>query len=139
MPDLFQQDWGAGAGPQIMLAFPVPERPISMNEGDSWDVRRRAGLWRDRAHWAWCEVHPGEGPSGRRFPPADVFVTIPFRASRTRDPINYAKTVKHIVDGFVQAGAWPDDNPDWVTQHVPTLVVERFQFVHVRVAERGAS
>lgn len=107
----------------IVLEFDAPDSPISMNEGDSWKVRSRAAAWRDRAYYAWCEAHPGVGPEGRAFPhPAEVHVTIPFAMRRGRDPINYAKTVKHIVDGLVRAGAWPDDTPDYVTQHIPTLV-----------------
>ena len=86
-----------------VLEFEPPADPISMNQGDSWKVRVASKEWRDRAYWAWCQAHPGVGPSGRRAPqPAEVFVTLPFPARRRRDPINYAKTVKHIVDGLVQ-------------------------------------
>lgn len=107
-----------------------------MNEGDTWDVRSRAATWRNRAYFAWCEAHPEQGPSGRRFADgAAVFVTIPFKVNRGRDPINYTKTVKHIVDGLVLAGAWPDDTPDHVTQHVPALMVGDGNMVRVRVTK----
>ena len=116
----------------IVLEFEPPADPISMNEGDSWKVRKAAAEWRDRAYFAWCEAHPGAGPSGRAVEPvAEVFCALPFPTGRRRDPINYAKTVKHIVDGLTMAGAWPDDTPEYVTQHIPTLT--RDGVVRVRV------
>jgi hypothetical protein len=105
-----------------VLVFPAPAPPISMNEGDSWKVRIAAAAWRDRAYFAWCEAHPGEGPAGRAFPfPANVHIVLGFPTNRRRDPINFAKTVKHIVDGIMMAGAWPDDTPEYVTQNIPLL------------------
>lgn len=119
---------------EIVLSFEPPTDPISMNQGDSWAVRNAAKDWHDRAYWAWCEAHPGAGPSGRAFPyPAEVHVSLPFPVSRGRDPINFAKTVKHIVDGIKDAGAWPDDTPNYVTQHIPSLTVGKGLPVIVRV------
>lgn len=118
------------------MTFDAPAAPLSMNDGDGWDVRDRVASWRNRSHWAWIEAHPGVGPSGRAAPcPAEVRVTLPFGARRRRDPINFARTVKHIVDGLVLAGAWPDDTEDYVTQHIPTLVVGELG-VTVRVSPR---
>jgi len=95
-----------------------------MNEGDSWSVRAAVKEWRDRAYYAWIEHHGGVGPSGRAFGSrGEVRTVLPFTTQRRRDPINYAKTVKHIVDGFVLAGAWPDDTLDYVIQQIPTLIV----------------
>lgn len=106
----------------IVLKFPPPGPPISMNEGDTWAVRKRSAAWRDRAMWAWIAEHPGKGPAGRAFPdPGVVEVELPFATNRRRDAINYAKTVKHIVDGLVLGGAWPDDTGQYVTQCVPVL------------------
>lgn len=123
---------------EVVLTFEPPADPISMNEGDTWNVRTKTAAWRDRAYWAWCEAHPGAGPSGRTFPhPAAVHVVIPFPANRRRDPINFAKTVKHIVDGLVTAGAWPDDTLEYVEQNIPTLVVDRLALVVVRVTKRS--
>lgn len=105
-----------------------------MNEGDSWKVRKSAQMWRDRAYYAWCEAFPGKGPSGRAFGQrARVWTTLPFPQARRRDPINFAKTVKHIVDGFVMAGAWPDDTLEYVAQEIPRLKVNKIGLVIVRV------
>lgn len=123
---------------ELVLTFEPPADPISMNKGDTWNVRTASALWRDRAHWAWCEAHPGVGPSGRAFPyPASVHVSLPFPAHRRRDPINFAKTVKHIVDGITLAGAWPDDTPKYVEQNVPALRVDPGGLVIVRVTADG--
>ena len=124
----------ASGNADVVLEFEPPADPISMNEGDSWKVRKSAKLWRERAYWAWCEAHPGQGPSGRVAPtPGVVRVVLPFPVSRGRDPINYAKTVKHIVDGITDAGAWPNDTPDYVAQEIPTLSVGT-KLVVVRVS-----
>ena len=121
---------------ELVLTFNAPADPISMNQGDTWSVRGDAAAWRDRAYYAWIEAHPAEGPSGRAFgSPAEIHIILPFPVARRRDPINFAKTVKHIVDGLVLAGAWPDDTPEFVTQHIPTLVKGTVP-VNVRVIER---
>jgi hypothetical protein len=122
---------------EIVLAFEPPADPISMNQGDSWSVRTASAEWRNRAYFAWCEHHPGQGPTGRAFGgPADIHVVLPFPQTRRRDPINFAKTVKHIVDGLVLAGAWPDDTPDYVTQNIPSLTIGKNLLVLVRVTPR---
>jgi hypothetical protein len=121
----------------IILELPRELDPISMNEGDTWKVRGLAKEWRDLAYFHWCKAHPGAGPSGRKAPtPGVVHVTIPFAVHRRRDPINYAKTVKHIVDGLVLAGAWPDDTLEYVEQQIPTLVDGKKLPVLVRISTR---
>lgn len=121
---------------EIVLTFDAPAPPISMNEGDTWKVRNAAADWRDRAYFAWCEQFPGHGPSGRAITPADIRTSLPFPTNRRRDPINFAKTVKHIVDGICMAGAWPDDTPEFCTQHIPDLRRDPNGIVVVRVTPR---
>ena len=109
---------------EMVLQFDPPADPLSMNDKDNRENGRAKQVWRNTAYFRWIEAHPGMGPSGRAFPyPAEVRVTLPFPVARRRDPINFARTVKAIVDGLVMAGAWPDDTPEYVTQHIPTLVV----------------
>jgi len=120
----------------IVLEFEPPADPISMND-KPWTQRKLTPPWRDTAYMRWCEAHPGVGPSGRSAPsPAVVHVTLPFPIHRTRDPINFARTVKAIVDGLTLAGAWPDDTIDYVTQEIPTLVVTSSLPVLVRISPR---
>lgn len=118
----------------VEVAFETPADPISMNKGDDWKVRKAAAEWRDRAYFAWCEAHPGVGPAGRSFGHrAKVTTVLSFPEHRRRDPINFAKTVKHIVDGFTMAGAWPDDTLEYVDQQIPRLKVNDTNLVLVRV------
>jgi len=120
----------------IVLEFPVPGEPISMND-KPWKQRTLTPLWRDAAYYRWIEMFPGVGPSGRAAPwPSVCHVTIPFDKHRTRDPINFARTVKAIVDGITMAGAWPDDTLDYVEQQIPTLLVASQLPVLVRISPR---
>ena len=122
----------------IVLSFDAPADPLSMNEGTSFIERMRKQAWRDAAYYRWIEAHPGVGPEGRAAVcPAEVHVTLGFTTNRRRDPINYARTVKHIVDGLVLAGAWPDDTDDYVTQHIPTLIARSDIGCVVRVSARA--
>lgn len=123
---------------EILIRFAPPADPISMNQGDDWSVRKGAKEWRDAAYFQWVRAHPGVGPSGRAFhAPARVQVALPFKVKRRRDPINFAKTVKHIVDGFVMAGAWPDDTPEYVEQCIPTLIIGDEVVVRVTYEEES--
>lgn len=121
---------------EIVLEFPAPAEPLSMNDKDNRGFGRAKQAWRDTAYFRWIEAFPGKGPSERRAPsPAEVFMTIPFATNRERDPINWARTVKACVDGITLAGAWPKDTPEYVTQHIPTLVLGDFPVV-IRVVPR---
>jgi hypothetical protein len=57
-------------------------------------------------------------------PPAIVQVVIPFAQKRKRDPHNYCGTVlKAIVDGLVEEGLWPDDNPEWIGHRESQMII----------------
>ncbi|QLF83877.1 RusA-like resolvase [Gordonia phage Moosehead] len=43
------------------------------------------------------------------------------RDNRHRDPINLAATQKALVDGLRDYGLVPDDDPRYVTDHMPTI------------------
>ena len=122
----------------VVLSFVPPAKPISMNEGDSWKVRGASAEWRDAAFWhyvEWCTQHGHLGPSQRRYVNgARVHVVLPFATERRRDAINYAKTVKHIVDGIMLAGAWLDDTAEYVEQNIPTLARQDLCVVRISPA-----
>lgn len=67
-------------------------------------------------------VHYRNQQKGQHLPPSIVQIHIPFTTNRRRDPHNYCGTVlKAVIDGLVQAGAWPDDTPDYVGHREPVL------------------
>lgn len=119
-----------------VLTFPAPAEPLSMNDKDNRSTGRQKQAWRDIAYYLYIEHFPGVGPKGRALPPCDVFTVIPFATNRRRDPINFTRTVKAIVDGIQRAGAWPDDTDEYVTQHVPKLVLDPSLTAIIRIAER---
>lgn len=114
------------SGEGLKLSFPMPNDALSENgaKGMHWGARRRRlDPWKEGAYGAWLaqrlvvrRAHADQ--------PTNVRVTIPFAKNRRRDPSNYVGTVvKAIVDGLVAAGAWPDDDPTWVTVIEPTINV----------------
>ena len=106
----------------VEIRFTPPVQLLNMNQRLHWTVQRRlAREWRSAACWAATAI--ATSPRWRRQPPCFVFVELPVADRRRRDPANYAPTVKHIVDGLVDAGCWPDDTPEWVTTTEPTLRV----------------
>lgn len=124
----------------VVMTFDPPAEPLSMNDKDNRASGRSKQAWRDAAYFHWCRIHPGVGPSDRAAPtPSVVHVVLPFDVRRRRDPINFARTVKAIVDGMRMAGAWPDDTSDYVTQELPTLTVGAKLPVVVRVSPRAGT
>lgn len=107
---------------ETVVAFVPPGRLMSLNDREHWRPHaRRVAVWRDVARVAALAALAGRGPSGRQLPPSLVLVELPVNDRRRRDPANYAPCTKAIVDGFVDAGLWPDDTPQWVTTFEPTL------------------
>ena len=124
----------------MIVEFDMPGDMLNLNVHRSTrDKMTGVAAWRDVAYYHYAEAFPGVGPSGRAFPsPAEVFTVLPVYGRRRRDPINFAPTVKAIVDGFVLAGAWPDDTPDIVRQHLPTFrptLTEGDRRVMIRIRE----
>ena len=96
------------------ITFTPPAPLMNMNERLHWaEERRRAKAWRKAAKTAAVDVGPQ--------PPCWITVELPVRGRIRRDPANWTTTVKHIVDGLVDAGLWPDDTPEHVTTTEPLL------------------
>lgn len=117
----------------VDLSFRQPTEPLSENKarGAHWaPVKARLEPWKDAA-WAVARNHRIRAQRGTAAQvwipsPITVQVVIAFRNARRRDPHNYTGTVvKAVVDGLVQAGLVPDDNPNWVTVLDPLLVVQK--------------
>lgn len=103
----------------VVLRFPAPEsRCPSMNDREHWTVANsRKLLWQQAAYYA------AVGAKARDLPRCEVSIELPVKGNRRRDPHNLFPTVKHLVDGLVQAGVWRDDTPEYVRTVEPTLVV----------------
>ncbi len=121
--DASSVDWAnlGGDSNVIWLLLALPADPVSVNEtaGTHWSV-----FYRTKKAWIGAARQLAEVSGLGPLPPCQVKVIIPFREKRRRDPHNYVGTVcKWIIDGLVEAGVWPDDNPDWVEVAEPELVV----------------
>lgn len=115
----------------MILEFPPPTHPLSENEKrrmKHWaQWRRRLDPWGESAHWAWLATPQKERDeliALAKTIGVHVFVELPFPKNARRDPHNYVGTnVKTIIDALTRAGAWPDDNPQYVTVLEPDCVV----------------
>ena len=125
-------------GDASLIVFDQPDRLLSLNQRLHWSTDRRiARSWRHAALVAALRFGP---PSKRSHPASFVLLELPVPDRRRRDPANYAKIQKAVVDGLVDAGVWPDDTPEFVTTIEPTLVVDtdRARLVRVRLIPRTA-
>lgn len=100
----------------VELADPRRGRPfgppllLANHRLNRHDKARAVASLRSAAHAALLEAH---GPPGRRgwFPPSLVTVRLHRSDRRATDVDAIAPAAKPIVDGLVDAGAWPTDTP----------------------------
>jgi hypothetical protein len=102
----------------VEITFPPPAKCITMNHR----LHRMAEAqivkaWRRAA----CDAATDAGLTIDA--PMRVTCYLPVNGNRRRDPLNWASTVKPILDGITDSGAWPDDDSTWVTSTEPVLVV----------------
>ena len=55
--------------------------------------------------------------------PSTVAICFGVPDKRRRDPSNLMPTQKAIIDELVRLGLWPDDTPEYVTEHMPTIEI----------------
>ena len=90
-----------------IVRFDCPEKLMSMNDRPHWSAARRsAKAWRRAAAWS-AIAQLGQSPDGRMRGPSTITITLPVHGAHKRDPHNYFPTVKHIIDGLVDAGSRP--------------------------------
>lgn len=113
------------AGGRLLLTFPAPTIPLSINEAHRlhWAARRkRTDPWRDIAILAARQAVTREGWTPT---PVTIRMELEFRKNARRDPHNYVGTVvKAVVDGLVTGGIIPDDTPEWATIGEPRLALQ---------------
>lgn len=123
---------------RITVEFPAPAPLMNMNDRAHWSTQRaHARRWRTSARlYAIAQLG-----AGTTLDPSIVTVDLPVIGNRRRDPHNYFTTVKHVVDGLVDAGLFPDDTPEWITTTEPGLYVLPSNTLHrtvrVHITPRG--
>jgi hypothetical protein len=122
----------------VVLRFPCPTRPLSVNESNTMHYATRARRLKPWQDAAWALAH-NVVVRGWTPKPVDVQVCIPFGVARRRDAHNYTGTVvKAVVDGLVRARLVPDDVPQWVRVLDPVLSIqpEGVRYATVTITER---
>jgi hypothetical protein len=91
----------------IPIAVPWATEVVSMNARSHWtNTHRQIQALRRRGELAARSSHPPMP----HFEMATVVVYMRFPDRRRRDIQNYHKTLKALIDGFVDAGLLPDDD-----------------------------
>lgn len=106
-----------GSG-DVIFRFPAPTNHLlSLNTRlDRWKRASYAAVWR-KAAWAHA-LNQQLAPQAR----AHVQVSLPVQnLGVKRDPGNFTPTSKPVIDGMVDAGVWPGDDPRWVMEIMPTF------------------
>lgn len=92
------------------IVLPYARPPLTANQRLHWaEKSRRTREIRSTAYW--CAKRARTPSPGKCAVTAVWFP--PDR--RVRDAGSLSLTVKAALDGFTDAGLWPDDNTDWVT------------------------
>jgi crossover junction endodeoxyribonuclease RusA len=106
----------------IELRYPAPVPPWTTNDERRmhWAaVGKRVQAWKFAAR-----VH-AQSQHLQDLPPSTISMSITYPTNRIRDPHNLVGTIlKATIDGLVDAGCWPDDNPKWVHIHEPTISIQ---------------
>lgn len=100
-----------------------PAEVLGANSTRGWRWQRYH-LWAKR--WKQAGVRMGDAIRKKYrtpFPACTVHMVFEMSRGVRRDPHNYMSTVcKHILDGLVVSGVWPDDNPKYITMTEPQFV-----------------
>lgn len=129
-------------GTFVELRLAAPTKAVSVNQESSMHFHERAEFrraWRAAGHAAARAARDELGPV--RGCAIEVSVALPVPDRRRRDALNYAATVKPLLDGLTDSlEVWPDDNDEWIrSTHIclwrpstPDLVLIRLQVAGVR-------
>lgn len=102
----------------LVIEFPPPAKCLTMNQRlHRMAEAQLVKAWRQAA----CDAATDAGLKINA--PMRVTCYLPVKGKRRRDPLNWASTVKPILDGITDSGAWPDDDATWVTSTEPVLEV----------------
>lgn len=89
-----------------------------MNDRLHWAVRARRV--KEVRQAAVLLARLGKYPKGAEYVTARLEY-LPAQA-RVRDPMNLTPTSKAVIDGLVEYGLVPDDNPQWLREDTPVIL-----------------
>jgi Holliday junction resolvase RusA-like endonuclease len=127
-----------------VVTFPVyPTEPAWSTNQDRkmnhFERHKYVTAWKNSARMGWKTLPIDERTelmSEGTLPPAIVQVVVPFFQKRRRDPHNYCGTVlKAIVDGLVEEGLWPDDNPEWIGHRESQITIGNQGLIHLYLVD----
>lgn len=106
---------------ELTLFFLKPAEYLTMNQRKHWAwSMKQKQAWREAARLTGLEWRAGE--THRQLDGfAIVSFSFPVTQNRRRDPHNFYPTIKPIIDGFTDAGFWPDDTADYVATREPSF------------------
>jgi crossover junction endodeoxyribonuclease RusA len=117
---------------RVVIAFEPPGPLLNLNDRDGIASHARlVAEWRTMAYFYACAALPVGPAKRRRNGRQRVASFLPVVGERRRDPHNFVPTVKAVVDGFTDAGLWPDDSEAFVTVGEPRLMVGAREAVFV--------
>lgn len=112
----------------VVITIPRPPTPVigeNKLRGMHWGQRARAmDPWRDEIAWL-AKRHRA---AIRAMPkPVTIAITFRFPLNRVRDPsnLNGGGITKALIDGIVNAGCLPGDDPRYVRTVEPVLLVDK--------------
>ena len=103
----------------MIIEFRSPGRAVTANSREHW-ARKRKLLqpWLLSLRAAWIDA---DRPVNIGASTVQICFGVPDK--RRRDPSNLMPTQKAIIDELVRLGLWPDDTPEYVTEHMPTIEI----------------
>ena len=121
----------APVGTCATFSFEPPTVPWGKNKKLHWSkTAKLTKFWKQATYFAAREASWVLDPVRDHY--LTIEVQLPFDEHRRRDEHNYVSTTcAAIVDGIVQAGVIPDDNPTWLGTVSCKLRVEPGGLVHV--------
>lgn len=99
----------------ITLSFKRP--PLTANDRHGW--QQKAGITKQVRQEAFWRARAARLP--KNLAHAEVGLTWVPCDRRRRDVDNIVPTLKALCDGLVDFGLVPDDTPEYMTKHMPTI------------------
>lgn len=100
----------------IRLPWPAP--PLSLNDRTHW----RSHAAKVKSVRALTAATVANACQARALDHVDVRLVYVPRDKRRRDPDNLTATYKVCCDALIDAGLVPDDEPRYMTKHMPTIL-----------------